>query len=151
MATNLCLVAVGYYGAAIVSAVAPWVNAEVLMLSAIPYAGSSRALVILVLAVSAGQMTGKAVTYWIARRSTRTRTPRVQAALDRWEARMRHRPRAALAITFASALVGIPPFFIVSMAAGALQVAFGRFLAVGAAGRLLHFAVVAFLPLAFRT
>ena len=138
--------ALGYYGLAILSAVAPWMNAEVLMISAIPMAGSRSALAVLVLAVSAGQMTGKGVMYWISRRSTRARSPRVQEAIDRWQVRLRHRPTTALAITFVSALVGIPPFFVVSMAAGALQVAFGRFIAVGAAGRLMHFAIVAFLP-----
>jgi membrane protein YqaA with SNARE-associated domain len=55
-------------------------------------------------------------------------------------------PRWVLALIFLSALIGIPPFFIVSVAAGAIGLAFPRFLAVGAAGRLAHFTVVAFVP-----
>ena len=138
--------AAGYYAIGILSAVMPWVNAEILMLSAIPVAGSRQALAALVLAVSAGQMTGKAGAYWMSRRSARPQSPRVQQALDRWRTRLERRPASALLITFVSALVGFPPFFVVSMAAGTLKVAFGQFMAIGSAGRLIHFALVAFLP-----
>ena len=146
MFSNVWAAAIGYYGLAVISAVVPWVNAEVLMISAVPFAGSRSALAALVMAVSAGQMTGKALMYWVSRTSTRRRSPRLQSAIDRWQARLQQRPRSALVVTFVSALVGVPPFYIVSVAAGALGVAFGRFLAVGAAGRLIHFTVVAFVP-----
>ena len=136
----------GYYGLAIASAVLPLVNGELLMLSAIPLAGSRPALAALVLAVSAGQMTGKTAAYWMSRSSTRAHSPRLQRALDRWRERLERRPGSALLMTFVSALVGVPPFFVVSIAAGTLRVAFGRFLAVGSAGRLIHFALVAFIP-----
>jgi membrane protein YqaA with SNARE-associated domain len=144
--THLWVMALAYCGAGFVSAVVPWVNAEVLMLSAVPLARSAPALAALVVAVSAGQMAGKAVMYWVSRRSALPRSPRVQGALDRWRVRFEHRPGAALGLTFVSALVGIPPFYAVSIAAGALRVAFGRFMAVGTLGRLAHFAIVALLP-----
>ena len=48
-----------YYGLAVVSAVIPWVNAELVMISAIPVANSPSALAALVVVVSAGQMTGQ--------------------------------------------------------------------------------------------
>ena len=51
-----------------------------------------------------------------------------------------------LAVVFLSALVGFPPFFVVSLAAGALGVEFRRFFAAGAIGRLVHFTVVACIP-----
>jgi membrane protein YqaA with SNARE-associated domain len=60
--------------------------------------------------------------------------------------RLETRPASALGITFASALVGVPPFFLVSIVAGALNVAFARFLVAGTAGRLIHFTLVAFVP-----
>ncbi|MGH9256994.1 MAG: VTT domain-containing protein [Vicinamibacterales bacterium] len=146
MFPNLWSAVLGYYALAIVSAVLPWVNAELLMISAIPLAGSRGGLVALVVAVSAGQMTGKAFMYWASRTSTRPHSPRVQGAVDRWRARLQQRPRSVLAVTFLSALVGIPPFFVVSVVAGALGMAFPRFLAVGTAGRVMHFAVVACVP-----
>ena len=138
---------VGYYGLAIVSAVLPWVNAEVLMLSAVPMAGSTPQLGTLVVAVSLGQMTGKSAMYWLARHTgDTTRWPRWHRSLDTWRARLAGRPRSALIVTFISALVGFPPFFLVSLVAGIARVGFGWFLAVGTVGRLLHFAAVAVVP-----
>jgi membrane protein DedA with SNARE-associated domain len=144
MSGNLWMLVLAYYGLAIVSAVVPWVNAELLMLSASPLAGSGLEICALVLAVSAGQMTGKAAAYWVSRRSAPAHPPRLRRAIERWRDRFERRPSSALVITFVSALVGVPPLFVVSIAAGALRVAFGRFMAVGSAGRLLHFALVAF-------
>jgi hypothetical protein len=49
-------------------------------------------------------------------------------------------------MTFASALIGFPPLFAIAVAAGALRVTFGGFLAACIAGRLIHFALVALAP-----
>ena len=146
MFSSVWAAAIGYFAMAFVSAVVPWVNAEVLMISAVPFAASRPVLAILVIAVSAGQMAGKALVYWVSRRSTRPRSPRLQGAIDRWQRRIQHRPRSAMALTFVSAVAGFPPFFLVSAAAGALGVAFGGFMLVGSAGRLIHFTIVAFAP-----
>jgi membrane protein YqaA with SNARE-associated domain len=146
MPAGLWWTALGYYMAAIVSAVVPWVNGELLMMSAVPLARSRGALAILVVAVTAGQMTGKALMYWVSRKSTRPHSMRVQRSVERWRGRLQRRPRAVLAVVLVSALVGFPPFFVVSVAAGAIGLAFPRFLAVGLAGRLAHFAAVAFGP-----
>jgi membrane protein YqaA with SNARE-associated domain len=140
------LLAAGYFGLAVVSALVPWVNAEVLMISAVPVAGSTGALAGLVVAVSAGQMIGKSAMYWLSRSSTRPLSPRWQRLTDGWRERFGARPRLALGMTFVSAVFGVPPFFITSMAVGALHLAFARFLVVGTAGRLVHFSLVAFLP-----
>jgi len=146
MSASLWSTALGYYAAAIVSAVVPWVNGELLMISAVPLVATRPALAALVVAVTAGQMTGKTLMYWASRKSARPRSARVQRSIERWRARLQQRPRSVLAVIFLSALIGIPPFFIVSVAAGAIGLAFPRFLAVGAAGRLAHFAGVAFVP-----
>jgi membrane protein YqaA with SNARE-associated domain len=96
--------------------------------------------------VTAGQMTGKAVMYWIGRRANWPRGPLVQRTLGRWQERLQRSPRSALGVTFVSSIVGIPPFYLVAVAAGSFNVAFSRFLAVGTLGRLMHFGIVAFLP-----
>ena len=142
MTAALWTAVLGYYAMAIVSAVFPWVNAEVLMLSAIPVARSPPVLAAFVVAVSAGQMTGKGVLYWLGRHSGRI----AQRPLERWRARFEANPRSALTMTFASALIGFPPLFAIAVAAGALRVAFGGFLAACIAGRLIHFALVALAP-----
>jgi membrane protein YqaA with SNARE-associated domain len=116
------------------------------MLSAVPLADSSQQLGALVAVVTAGQMTGKSVMYWTARRSPRPPGPRLQAFLDRSRARLQHQPGSLLSVTFISSMVGLPPFYLVTLAAGILHVAFGRFLVVGTLGRLIHFGLVACLP-----
>jgi len=146
MSADFWPTALAYFGLSIVSAVIPWVNAELVMISAVPLAASSTALAALVVVVSAGQMTGKAAMYWLSRKSARPRSPLAQRAVDRWRARLQQRPRSALAVIFLSALVGFPPFFVVSLAAGAIGVEFRRFFAAGAVGRLVHFTVVACIP-----
>ena len=143
---NIWWIALGCYTLAIVSAVLPWVNAEVVMLSAVPLAESPYQLGALVALVTLGQMTGKTIIYWASRNATRPRTPRLQEAIDQWRERLHRHPGSALGVMLVSATLGVPPFYIVAIAAGALNVAFGQFLAVGTFGRLAHFALLAFIP-----
>ena len=143
---NLWWIGGGYYALAVVSALVPWVNAEVLMLSAIPQARSPVQLALLVSLVTLGQMTGKATMYWIARKAVRPQSARLQQVIDRWREPLERRPQLALGVMLLSATFGLPPFYIITLAAGTFQIAFGRFLAVGTVGRLLHFAVLAFVP-----
>ncbi len=139
-------IATGCYAIAVVSAIVPWVNAEVVMISAAPLAMSQVQLAALVAVVTLGQMTGKSVMYWISRTAARPRAPRVQHAIDRWQERLQRHPGSALGVMAISSTVGLPPFYVVAIAAGALHVPFGRFLAVGTAGRLVHFALLALVP-----
>ena len=143
---DLWWMAAGCYVLALVSALLPWVNAEVLMLAALPFARSPLHLTLLVVLMTLGQMTGKSAMYWCSRRATLAPTPRVRDAMGRWKARFDRHPRSALGIVLVSSAVGIPPFYMVSIVAGALNIAFGRFLMVGTFGRLLHFAVLAAVP-----
>lgn len=143
---DMLWVAGGYYVLAVGSAVLPFVNGELVMLSAIPLAGSRVQLAALVGVVTAGQMTGKALMYWIARRAARRPGSRCAALVGRWRARIPSAQASSLGVAFVSAVAGVPPFYLVTIAAGLLAVSFGRFLAVGALGRLLHFGIVAFIP-----
>ena len=136
----------GCYAAAVVSALVPWVNAELLMLAALPMAASHGTLAALVFVFTLGQMTGKSVMFWVSRRATTAPAPRLHRVVERWRDRFERHPRSALACVFVSAALGFPPFYAVSIAAGTFRMSFGRFLAVGGVGRLLHFAVVALVP-----
>jgi membrane protein YqaA with SNARE-associated domain len=60
--------------------------------------------------------------------------------------RLEQAPGAAAAVIFTSAVSGLPPFYLVSVAAGALRVSLARFLILGASGRFLRFASVVALP-----
>jgi membrane protein YqaA with SNARE-associated domain len=45
-----------------------------------------------------------------------------------------------------SAVTGFPPFYIISIVAGALRISYVVFLIVGSLGRLAHFALFALVP-----
>jgi uncharacterized membrane protein YdjX (TVP38/TMEM64 family) len=146
MVTSAVWLGVGAYGMGVASALVPWLYAEVLMLSVLPFARSPTAISLVVAAITAGQMTGKYLVYMTVRRTGRPMTGRVADVFDRWQRRIAAHPVLAVSVVFGSALIGVPPFFMVSMAAGAAGMALSRFLVAGTAGRFLHFGAVAWLP-----
>jgi membrane protein YqaA with SNARE-associated domain len=134
------------FGTSILTALLPWMNAEVMLLSVTRFAASQSALMALVAVVTAGQMTGKAAMYWLARKAADAGTDRLGHLTQRWRTRFTDHPRSALALVLVSALVGFPPFYAVSIAAGTSGVRFPHFLLVGSAARFVHFAIVALIP-----
>jgi membrane protein YqaA with SNARE-associated domain len=92
-------------------------------------------------------MTAKSLLYLAGSGAVSTgfigrRAARLGELRDRLE-----RARAgAGAIVFASAATGLPPFYLVSLAAGSLRWPLARFLLVGGSGRLLRFAAVVAVP-----
>ena len=134
------------FGLAVASAVVPWINGELVLLAFATRAASLAEIVRLVLAVTAGQVAGKSVLYWLARRARTLPPPKLAATIARWGERNERHPVAALATMFVSATVGVPPLYLTTLAAGALMVEFGSFLSVITCGRLLHFGAIAFVP-----
>ena len=137
-AALLCL------GLAFVSAVLPWVNAEVLVLALPAVAHSRIELAALVLVATSGQMAGKCVVYCAGRRGGNASSGKTAALLNRWRARASMAPWRPVALVALSSLVGIPPFYVMSAVAGALRMHFGSFLAAGTCGRLIRFGAIAF-------
>lgn len=136
----------GCFALTVVSAIVPWVNAEVIVLSLPALAPSRSTLVLLVLVATAGQMTGKLLVYWAGRGSARAPSPRVAQALERWRPRIAGNWRSAAGFVVLSSAVGIPPFFIMTLVAGALHMRLTTFLAAGTVGRLFRFGVLAVIP-----
>ena len=125
---------------AVVSSLVPLVNAELLLMGLA--LASPRAAPLLVVVMAAGQMVGKSVLFLGGGRLTRAH-PRIpaRALAPGWP----HAPGRAPLIGI-SAFTGLPPFYLVSIAAPALGVSFRTFLAVGLAGRLLRFGALVALP-----
>lgn len=137
------------FGLAMVSAVLPWVNAELMLLAVAAPMRSNTDVLALVLAVTAGQVCGKAALYWIARRAAwRSPEGRVSRAVGRWREACERRQRSTQTMMTLSAIFGLPPFYVTTVAAGALRVDFARFLIAAIVGRLVHFSAVALAPLA---
>lgn len=143
---DIAWVALVCFGLAMASALLPWINAELMLLAVAGPLTSPTGLLVVVLAVTAGQISGKSALYWLARRARLPQPARVGRAIERWRHTYERRPIAALAVILASATFGCPPFYLTTLVAGALRIGFGTFLAVGLLGRLLHFGAIAVIP-----
>jgi membrane protein YqaA with SNARE-associated domain len=134
------------FALSIVSALVPWVNGEVILLSIVTLAHSPCGTAVLVLLASAGQMAGKCILYWAGKGIIPIKSARMKETMSTWKGRLEQSPSKTLSLVFVSSAVGIPPFYVITILAGALHVRFGPFFAVGACGRLLRFSVLAFVP-----
>jgi len=135
-----------YFGLTVASAVMPWFNAEVIVLSMPAVAPSRTVLAILVVIATVGQMTGKCFVYWAGRKGDKALPGRAGVALEKLKVRLATTPSRAAALVLVSALVGLPPFFLVTFVAGALKMNFVTFLTAGTMGRLLRFGALVTLP-----
>ncbi len=134
------------FSLSIVSALVPWVNGEVILLSLVALAHSSWARALLVLSASAGQMAGKCILYWAGKGVIPLESGRVKEAVSTWRGRFERSPSKLLSLVFVSSAVGIPPFYVITILAGVLRVRFGPFFTVGACGRIVRFGALAFVP-----
>jgi membrane protein YqaA with SNARE-associated domain len=128
------------------SGLLPVLNTEAYLLALVALAPRD-ALPAAVLSVTAGQMAAKGLLYGVgsgamSARPFRARQARV-AALTQRLSTLRV---STAALVFASAVTGVPPFYLVSLAAGSLRYSLARFLLVGGSGRLLRFAALVALP-----
>jgi len=125
-----------------VSGILPLVNAELLVVgAAIAAPGAGVPLVVAVSTV--GQMTTKTLLYGMARWAPARLPSKARAILDRASGAVAARGGAASSLVFASAAVGVPPFYGMSLAAGALGMRLRIFLVSGSLGRVLRFGAVA--------
>lgn len=141
------------FGYCVVSALLPFVNAEVYLLG---IAALTRPPNIWLLAGTAavGQMIGK-IPYYYAGRGALS-LPRVlrrepkpgrwSARFERWRTKAEDRPLFAAGLLLLSAFVGLPPFAAVVVLAGVVRVPLWLFLATGIAGRYARFACLLALP-----
>lgn len=138
---------IGIYAATVaagaISGVVPVLNSELYLIAVVLATGDLSTAIVLGLLIAVGQMAGKALLYQLARGATNlgrgrfaTKLEAARTGVERW----RSKP---LTITFVSALAGLPPFYLVSIVAGLLEVRFVTFLALGFAGRATRFVTIA--------
>lgn len=133
-----------------VGSLVPVINTELIVLAAAAAAPPELALV-LVLVASTAQMAAKSILYLAG--SGLLRLPRgslgqhVEKALAAAQARQ----TASSSLLFASASTGFPPFYVMSVASGALRIDFRRFLMLGFLGRTVRFAVLVAVPQLVKT
>jgi len=136
----------GSFAVGFVSGLVPAVNTEAYLLALVALAPSA-AVAPAVLFVTAGQMLAKALLYLAGSGALQSRFLKApEGRLAAVRRRLERMHRGASAVLFSSALTGIPPFYVVSVAASSLRVSLARFLLVGSSGRLLRFAAIVALP-----
>jgi membrane protein YqaA with SNARE-associated domain len=132
----------------------PVFNVELYLLSVAALSGGTSPLPV-ALAACLGQMAAKTILYFGARGLLRLPSIGLRAPTaatlgfaqgGRLSERLARGSLAAAALVLASAFTGMPPFYAVSVAAGALRVRFVCFLLAGGLGRFLRFAAVLALP-----
>jgi len=129
---------------ALIGGFVPLVNVE-LYLVGVAAAVPDAAWAPVVLAAALGQVAAKCVLYGLG--AGALRVPRGRAgAVAACVARLRAAGPAARAIVFSSALLGLPPYYVTSLAAGALRLELPGFVALGLTGRVLRFAAVFLAP-----
>jgi membrane protein YqaA with SNARE-associated domain len=138
----LCLTSFAVCGA---GALLPFVNTELYLIGA--SALMPRGMwVPLVISGSIGAMAGKVLLYYAGRGVVKLPGGRVQRGVAAMQARMEARPTAGKMLYLVSAVAGLPPFYVTTLAAGAVEMNFAFFLLVGLAGRLVRFGAVVALP-----
>lgn len=133
----------GTFAVSLLSALIPLINAELFLIGVVNLAVDRAAqLPAIAVAAAVGQMVGKIGLYYagrglleLPRGRTRDRIARARDQLARW----RTKPYAVYAI---SSVLGLPPFYLTVLAAGAMRIRFPAFFAIGLAGRLVRFAAL---------
>lgn len=133
------------FGGGLLGSIVPVISAEALLLALTLTAPAFLAPSIVLLA-TAGQMVGKSVFYLAGRGALRLPKGKAMARVRRVTTRLEGRKRVTALVLFVSALIGLPPFYVTTVACGMLGMRFPVFLLVGAGGLLLRFGAIVFLP-----
>lgn len=141
----LLLTCSGCFALTVVSAVVPWINAEIVLLSFTTTASSPGMIAALVVVATAGQMTGKLALYTAGWHSAGAPSGRIARLLDTWRPRCEANRWRADWLVLVSSTIGIPPFIATTLLAGALRMQIARFVVAGSIGRLIRFGALAVL------
>jgi len=128
-------------GYGVLSALIPVVNAELYIAAAAAIVARAQQPA-MVCVFTAGTMVGKTALYIVSERLMRSRSAKTQAAVNVWIDRLHERRRIVWPVVLASAVVGLPPMYPVTLAAGMLRIGVVGFFVVGFAGRFVRFSVI---------
>jgi len=146
--TEVLLLLGATLGLCAASAVVPIINGELVVIGAV--AARPELIVPIVLVAALGQMIGKCVMYGAGAGAVELAAKKKKETLtkyiDRYREKFESHPRSAAALVFVSASLGLPPFYVVSLLAGAFHFGFWRFAILGFIGRATRFAVIAAVP-----
>jgi membrane protein YqaA with SNARE-associated domain len=134
----------------VTAGVFPLLNVEIYLIAVAASAPSS-ALLPLIVAATAGQMVAKSLLYLTGFGLLHLPIRAAREHIERTADRLKTYRRGVWTLMLVSSFVGVPPFYVVSIAAGTLRLNFWLFFLIGTLGRLVRFAVVVLIPEAVRS
>jgi membrane protein YqaA with SNARE-associated domain len=129
----------------VLGGVFPWINAELVVVATallLPPA----TVPALVLGCAAGQMASKAGVYGLSRAAPHRLPERLRRLVMRAE-RLRERKHAMAAMVLSSALVALPPFYLVTIASGMMRLPFALYALLGLLGTTARYGFLAWLAI----
>ena len=138
----LCIATIALFGA---FALLPVMATEPLLLGLPSLVPPSMVIPVTLLA-TATHMTAKVIVLITSRRADRVVPRRYQASLARTCGRLAGHRKLQIGTVFVSAITGLPPFYVVTMACGILRVSLRDYLVAGTIGRAIRFAAIVAAP-----
>jgi membrane protein YqaA with SNARE-associated domain len=127
-----------------VGSVIPLIHTELLILGMATVLPDTAAIPLILLATM-GTMVGKTALYYGGRGLIHLPI-RKRDRIDRFIEQAEGRRGLADTVLFASAASGFPPFYVVTVASGAIRLPLVRFIMWGTVGRLIRFTAVVYAP-----
>lgn len=134
--------------AAAAGGVLPFSPTEPMLVAVAAYADQSLLLPVVVLATAA-QIAAKAFLFAASAKAERVLPTRARAMVARVRARLAGRRWLQILTVLVSAFVGLPPFYLVTVACGALRLPLSDYLIAGTIGRASRFTALVMLPQLF--
>ena len=128
-----------------VSGLVPVVNSEIYLLAVSTLAGKPALLPVAAL-TSLGQMLGKTLLFYAGRGVIKIPTRKYENKMEAVKRKFEQWQHKTDLFIFLSAFAGFPPFYIVSVVGGAMNINFARFFVAGIIGRTIRFAVIVYFP-----
>ena len=138
----MCLATILLFGA---FALLPVMATEPLLIG-IPALVPPAMVIPMTLLATATHMAAKTLVLLGSRKVDRVVPKRYQASLHRTCARLEGHRRLQLGTVFLSAVTGLPPFYVVTMACGVVRMSLRAYLVAGMAGRAMRFGAIVAAP-----
>ena len=106
-------------------------------------------LTLIVIAASAFQMLSKVIIYYLGFGVIGYLPKSLKEKIDNLSHKYSQKSLTNRSLIFISALIGVPPFYIINILCGAFKVPFNLFFSMGLLGTFIRFAFVVFLPHVF--
>ena len=104
----------------------------------------------LIIAATVGHMSGKALVYVGSQRAGEWLPAKYAQAMERARPRMARRRRSQYLMVAVSGMLGLPPFYGVTVLCGVLRIPFAGFVLAGSVGRGLRFGALVAMPTILR-